>query len=134
MEGYGQYIDYVPEYNIYNKQKVETYVDAAIQYALRSIYCRESLLPQVPNLFIDLERFKHALDSYDVLLHIKNHVEIALSSILKEYNPEISMEYNTDTNMLLYEIDFKGEGTVQIVNGQSLLRASIKINKKKFYE
>ena len=44
------------------------------------------------------------------------------------------MEYNTDNNSLLYEINFKGEGTVSLVNGQSLLRASIKINKKKFYE
>lgn len=134
MEGYGKYIDYVPEYNIYNRQKVEKYVDAAIQYTLRSIYCRESLLPQVPDLFIDLERYKHALDSYDVLLHIKTHVETALSAILREYNPEIKMEYNTDTASLLYEINFKGEGVVQLVNGQSLLRASIKINKKKFYE
>lgn len=131
---YGIFYDYVPDYNIYTRQKIESGLEAAIMYTLRSIYSKRTLLPQVPGLFLDMERWRHKLDSDESLMAIKKEFESNLSGIMGQYNPAIEFDYNKATGLLKYTVTYSGHGSVQVYNGETLLKANIKINKKKFFD
>ena len=134
MAKFDMYTDYLPARDEYNKHLIEREVTSAIAYALRSIYSIYSLLPQLRGLFLDIERFRHSMDSVEVLLHIKNQVESNLNSILGEYIPSIELSYDKDDGILNYTVQFYGHGEVKIYNGATLLTAVLKYNGKRFYD
>ena len=134
MAQYDMYTDYLPGRDEFNKHLIETRVRSAITYALRSIYSKRSLLPQLRGLFLDIETFRHSLDSVEVLLYIKKRVEENLNAILGEYIPTIELDYNKDEGKLTYTITFNGEGYVRVDNGSVLLTSVMTFNGKKFYD
>ena len=134
MAEFDMYTDYLPARDKYNKHLIQRQVESAINYALRSIYSKRSLLPQLRGLFLDIETFRHSLDSIDVLLYIKKRVEDNLNTILAEYVPSIELKYNKDDGILNYTITFYGEGEVTVENGSVLLTAVLTYNGKKFYD
>ena len=134
MAAFDMYTDYLPARDKYNRHLVQYKVESAINYALRSIYSKRSLLPQLRGLFLDIETFRHALDSVEVLLYIKKKVETNLNAILGEYIPSIELSYNKDDGILNYTITFFGEGMVRVENGSVLLTAVLTYNGKKFYD
>ena len=134
MAEFDMYRDYLPARDKFNKHLVQDKVESAINYALRSIYSKRSLLPQLRGLFLDIETFRHSLDSVEVLLYIKKRVEDNLNTILGEYIPSIELSYNKDDGILNYTIMFYGEGSVKVENGSVLLTAVLTYNGKKFYD
>lgn len=128
------YKDWLPGRDQFNRHLFEEKVSSAITYALRSIYSKRTLLPQLRGLFLDIETFRHSLDSVEVLLFIKKRVEENLNTILGEYIPTIELDYNKDEGKLTYTITFNGEGYVRVENGAVLLSAVLTFNGKKFYD
>lgn len=134
LKEYGHYIDFVPSRDIYNNQKVIKLMDAALSFALTSMYSRRELLPQLEGMFVEVERFRHSLDSIAILQHIKSTVEENLNSIMIDYTPTLELTYDRDTGRLDYTIQFYGKGELKVTNGATLTTASFKINNKKFYD
>ena len=133
LKQYKHYIDFLPARDIYNRQKVIKLMDACLNFSLTSIYSRRELLPQLQGMFIEIERFRHSLDSIEILQFIKTEVEKNLSSLLLDYTPTIELSYDAETGILDYTINFYGEGEITVSNGSTLHTASFNINKKKFH-
>lgn len=133
-EKYGVFLDYPPIYDEYNEQKIIKGVEAAVSMIFRSFYGDHRLLPQIEGLFIDITRYKHALDSEYTKMYLNTKVNQALSSVLSGMQPEITIDYDGRTQKMTYNIILLGELEIKVDNGENALNAEIEINKKKFYE
>ena len=90
-ELYEYYIDYPPTYNEYGKQLIERDIDNALSCIFRSFYGSRTLLPEVPGLFIDIERYSHILDSLENRMELNTLVNQVVQKICGEMNPEVNV-------------------------------------------
>mgnify|MGYP001243280742 CR=1 FL=1 len=133
-EFYEFYVDYPPTYNEYGKQLVERDLDNALSCIFRSIYGSRTLLPEVPGLFIDIERYTHILDTIDNRLAVNTIVNDTIFRICGELNPEVTVEYDTISQMLTYNISMRGKFLLKVEQADSLDTAEITTMTKKFYD
>ena len=133
-KGYGVFVDFPPQYDQYNRQKILTDLEAALAMIFRSFYGDYKLLPQIDGLFIDITRYKHVLDSDATIMYINQRVNDAISNVLEDMNPSIEILYDRITHMVRYVITLYGDTEVIVDNATDNLNATIEINKKKFYE
>lgn len=133
-KGYGVFVDFPPQYDQYNRQKILTDLEAALAMIFRSFYGDYKLLPQIDGLFIDITRYKHVLDSGATIMYINQRVNDAISNVLEDMNPSIEILYDRITHMVRYVITLYGDTEVIVDNATDNLNATIEINKKKFYE
>lgn len=132
-ELYTHYVDYPPTYNDFNNQLVERDLDNALACIFRSFYGSRTLLPEVPNLFIDIERYTHSLDTLSNRLAINTIVNEVVWNICGEMSPQVDVEYDKVSQLLTYKISLEGEFLLKVEAGETLRTARI-INDKKFYE
>lgn len=133
-ELYEHYIDYPPAYNEYGKQLVERDMDNALSCIFRSFYGSRTLLPEVPGLFLDIERYTHVLDSLDNRIAINTDVNTVVDRICRELNPSISVSYDEATQKMSYDINMKGHFLLSVENGNTYEEATIAKMEKRFYE
>lgn len=127
-------IDYPPAYNEYGKQLLERDLDNAISCIFRSLYGSKSTLPEIPGLFVDMERFTHILDKLENRMLINRAVNETLYRIVPEFAPEITVDYDPITQMMTYNISLKGQPMLKVEQKDSLDSAEVIYMNKKFYE
>lgn len=133
-EVYEFYIDYPPGYNEYGKQLIERDLDNALSCIFRSFYGSRTLLPEVPGLFIDIERYTHILDTIANRLDVNSQVNAIVNRICGKLMPEVSVEYDSVTQKLTYNIGMQGEFLLKVEQGGDLDTAEVVTMNKKFYE
>ena len=131
---YNIYIDYPPQFDEYRMQKILVDVQAAITFIFRSFYGDYRLLPQIQGLFVDIQRYKHILDSDLNRTKINTMVNAALSDMLKDMSPTIDIGYDPNTSKMTYSITLRSDVKISVDNAESPLYAEIKLNNKKFYD
>lgn len=131
------YIDFPPTYDQYRKQKVEHTISAAINVILRLFYGHTNTLPSIPNLFIDIEKYKHMLDSDGSIYHFRKICTESIKACLSKLDPTIDIEVDKveqsiNIDIILYydsiEYGFK------LTNAQDRELLKIEYNKKPFYK
>ena len=132
-ESYSFYVDYPPAYNEYNKQLVERDLDNAISCIFRSFYGSRTLIPEVPGIFVDIERYTHILDTLSNRLTINTLINDVIWRICGKMNPNVDVEYDRLQQKLSYSISMQGEFLLKVEQADQLESAEI-INGKKFYE
>ena len=132
-ESYSFYVDYPPAYNEYNKQLVERDLDNAISCIFRSFYGSRTLIPEVPGIFVDIERYTHILDTLSNRLTINTLINDVIWRICGKMNPNVDVEYVRLQQKLSYSISMQGEFLLKVEQADQLESAEI-INGKKFYE
>ncbi len=132
-ESYSFYVDYPPAYNEYNKQLVERDLDNAISCIFRSFYGSRTLIPEVPGIFVDIERYTHILDTLSNRLAINTLINDVIWRICGKMNPNVDVEYDRLQQKLSYSISMQGEFLLKVEQADQLESAEI-INGKKFYE
>lgn len=131
---YGIYVDKPVVFDEYNRQKVITGTSAAVNFIFRSFYGDFRLLPRIQGLFIDVNRYKHTLDSEYNKMRINSKVNEAIGTMLIDLNPQINIDFNPVLQQMNYSITM--ENGFEIINddASSPKNAEFKINTKKFYE
>ena len=133
-ELYEFYIDYPPTYNEYGKQLIERDVDNALSCIFRSFYGSRTLLPEVPGLFIDIERYSHILDPLENRMELNTLVNQVVQKICGEMNPEVSVSYDQSTQKIIYDISLQGKFLLKVEHGNTFQEAEITKMNKKFFE
>ena len=133
-ELYEHYVDYPPSYNEYGKQLVERDLDAALSSIFRSFYGARTLLPEVPGLFVDIERYVHILTTLDNRLEMNSIVIEVIQRICGELRPEVSVSYDEANKMLTYDIAMEGNFILKVEAGNTYDEAIVRRMDKKFYE
>lgn len=133
-ELYEFYIDYPPTYNEYGKQLIERDVDNALSCIFRSFYGSRTLLPEVPGLFIDIERYTHILDALENRMELNTLVNQVVQKICGEMNPEVNVTYDASTQKLIYDISLKGKFLLKVEHGNTFQEAEITKMNKRFFE
>lgn len=128
------YIDYPPTYNEYNKQLVERDLDNALSCIFRSFYGARTLLPEVPGLFVDIERYTHIIDTLSNRLAINAEINAIVWRICGDLSPQVNVEYNRLTQQMTYWISMRGNFLLKVDQANNLETAEILYNGKKFYE
>lgn len=133
-ELYEFFIDYPPSYNEYGKQLIERDLDNALSCIFRSFYGSRSLLPEVPGIFVDIERYTHVLETIENRLEINATINSIINKICGELAPQISVEYDYNTQKLTYNISMRGEFLLKVEQGGTLDTATMIEMNKKFYD
>lgn len=129
--------DYPPEYDVYNNQLVEINVDAAINMILRILYGRLNTLPNIPDAFLDIERYKHTLATEYELTNIQNNIKEKIEEQLVQFQPSVDITTNPETGRMDIEIIIRDDVHLVRLNGENIQNKSlmkIDIDKKAFYK
>ena len=129
--------DYPPEYDVYNNQLVEINVDAAIDMILRILYGRLNTLPNIPDAFLDIERYKHTLATEYELTNIQNNIKEKIEEQLVQFQPSVDITTNPETGRMDIEIIIRDDVHLVRLNGENIQNKSlmkIDIDKKAFYK
>lgn len=129
--------DYPPEYDVYNNQLVEINVDAAIDMILRILYGRLNTLPNIPDAFLDIERYKHTLATEYELTNIQNNIKEKIEEQLVQFQPSVDITTNPETGRMNIEIIIRDDVHLVRLNGENIQNKSlmkIDIDKKAFYK
>ena len=129
--------DYPPEYDVYNNQLVEINVDAAIDMILRILYGRLNTLPNIPDAFLDIERYKHTLATEYELTNIQNNIKEKIEEQLVQFQPSVDITTNPETGRMDIEIIIRDDVHLIRLNGENIQNKSlmkIDIDKKAFYK
>ena len=133
-ELYEHYVDYPPSYNEYGKQLVERDLDAALSSIFRSFYGARTLLPEVPGLFVDIERYIHILTTLDNRMEMNSIVNEVIQKICGDLRPEVSVSYDEANKSLTYDIAMEGNFILKVEAGNTYDEAIVRRMDKKFYE
>ena len=133
-ELYKFYIDYPPSYNEYGKQLIERDLDAALSSIFRSMYGARTLIPEVPGLFIDIERYTHILSTLDNRMELNAIVNETIGRICGDLRPEVSVSYDEANRSLTYDIKMEGEFLLKVEAADTYDSATVTMMNKRFYE
>lgn len=133
-EDYEFYIDYPPAYNEYNKQLVERDLDNAVSCIFRSFYGSRTLIPEVPGIFVDIERYTHILDTLNNRLAINTLINDVVWKICGKMNPNIEVEYDRLQQKMSYNISMQGKFLLKVEQAEQLESAELNLSGKRFYE
>lgn len=131
---YGMYVDRPLEFDEYNRQKMLLGTTAAVEFIFRSFYGDFRLLPRIQGLFIDVNRYKHALNSEYNKMRINSKVNEAIGNMLSDLNPDIVVDFDNVLQQMNYTIIMENGFQIVNENAESPKNAEFKINTKKFYE
>lgn len=129
--------DYPLEFDEFNKQKVLKNIDAAIPMIMRLLHCKVNTLPSLPDLFLDIERYKHVLMSTVDQLAVDRDIKQKLNKCFNEFQPEVvsvidRFKQKVDITITLH--DEYSMVKISVLDSQSRDDMKIYIDKKAFYK
>lgn len=128
--------DYLPTYDSFGKQKQTDTVETAIRMILRLMYTKKNTIASVPDLWIDITRFKHMLDDDNSIQALEMLCSNRISSILADLRPVVNVHVNRQTNICDISVTLMVETelvTVKFNNVYDPALMSVEIDKKNFY-
>lgn len=128
------YIEYTLDVDKNNQQEVLFNTRAGLKYIAMTLYPRHTLLPQIPDLFIDLDRYRHTIDSDANMMMIQGVVSEHLNAYLYEVNPEIEINYNRLKQQMAMNVTISSDTVLQLNAVEDRSKVQYKINNKKFTE
>lgn len=85
-------VDYPLKYDQYGNQLVIENISAASEAIYRILYTRKNILPSLPNLFVDIETWKHMLDKDENISDFKNTLQTSIAETLPPaFQPQLDV-------------------------------------------
>ena len=128
------YIEYTLDVDKNNQQEVLFNNRADLKYIAMTLYPRHTLLPQIPDLFVDLDRYRHTIDSDANMLMIDGVVSEHLNAYLYEVNPVIDINYNRLKQQMAMNVTISSDTVLNLNAVEDRNKVQYRINNKKFTE
>ena len=128
------YIEYTLDVDKNNQQEVLFNTRAGLKYIAMTLYPRHTLLPQIPDLFVDLDRYRHTIDSDANMLMIDGVVSEHLNAYLYEVNPVIDINYNRLKQQMAMNVTISSDTILNLNAVEDRNKVQYRINNKKFTE
>lgn len=128
--------DYPPRYNKLGEQYFSNTLETAKDKILRMLYTKINTISSVPNIWIDIERYKHMLDNEISIRVLENSVKEKITRGLAELNPYVELYVDKEKQAceiwVVLEI-YKKKVKMKISNAQDPRLFQIEIDRKRFY-
>lgn len=128
------YIEYTLDVDNNGQQEVLFNTRAALKYISMTLYPRQTLLPQIPDLFVDLDRYRHTIDSDANMRMIEDTVSEHLNAYLYAVNPAIDINYDRLKQQMVMSVGVSSDTVLHLESVENRNKVRYKINNKKFTE
>lgn len=129
--------DFPLSYNSFNKQKIDVNIEAIVNAVLRTLYTRANVLPSLPNLYVDIERFKHMMDDSMTVAGFQRRMQHSIKDVLPpECHPIITIETDSLSKTITLNLSVEVDNYQYVINMEHIedpYMIDISFNKKKFY-
>ena len=128
------YIEYTLDVDNNGQQEILFNTRAALKYISMTLYPRQTLLPQIPDLFVDLDRYRHTIDSDANMRMIEDTVSEHLNAYLYAVNPAIDINYDRLKQQMVMSVGVSSDTVLHLESVENRNKVRYKINNKKFTE
>lgn len=129
--------DRPPEFDIYNRQKIDFNIEVAIPIIMRILYCKINTLPHLPGVILDIERYKHMMNTEANIASMQQTVAEMVAQAIPYFKPEVQVISNPETGQVDINITMYDDMhyvKITAINVQDKELMQIDIDKKAFYK